>query len=87
MAYSEALAWGVPVVGTTAGAIAESAPAEAALLTPPDDAGAFAAAIRRLIENPAERRRFGEAARTAAAALPTWEDSAALFARAIEAAT
>ena len=86
MAFSEAIAHGLPVVGTTAGAIPEAAPASAALLTPPDDAGAFAAAVRRLIENPAERRRLAAAARAAAATLPTWDNSAALFARAIEAA-
>jgi glycosyltransferase involved in cell wall biosynthesis len=87
MALSEAIAWGVPVVGTTAGAIPETAPPGAALLTPPDDAGAFAAAVRRLIENPAERLRLGAAAQDAATALPTWDDSAALFSQAIEAAT
>ncbi len=85
MAFSEAIAHGVPLVGTTAGAIPETAPAGAALLAPPDDVGAFAVAVRRLIENPAERHRLGAAARAAAAALPTWEDSAALFSRAIEA--
>jgi glycosyltransferase involved in cell wall biosynthesis len=85
MAFSEAIAHGVPLVGTTAGAIPETAPAGAALLAPPDDVSAFAVAVRRLIENPAERHRLGAAARAAAAALPTWEDSAALFSRAIEA--
>jgi glycosyltransferase involved in cell wall biosynthesis len=86
MAYAEAIAHGAPVVGTTAGAIPETLPASAALLTPPDDAEAFADAVRRLIENPDERRRLSAAARAAAAALPTWEESAALFAQAIEAA-
>jgi len=86
MAFSEAIANGLPIVGTTAGAIPETAPAGAALLAPPDDAGAFAAAVRRLIEDPGERRRLAAAARAAAAALPTWEQSAALFSRAIEAA-
>jgi glycosyltransferase involved in cell wall biosynthesis len=86
MAFSEAIAHGLPVVGTTGGAIREAAPAGAALLTPPGDAGAFAAVVRRLIENPTERRRLGAEARAAAAALPTWDDSAALFSRAIEAA-
>lgn len=86
MAFSEAIAHGLPVVGTTAGAIPETVPAGAALLTPPDDAGAFAAALRGLIENPAARRRLGAAAQAAAPALPSWEDAAALFGEAIEAA-
>ena len=37
MAFAEAIAHGLPVVGTTAGAIPETVPAGAALLTPPDD--------------------------------------------------
>ncbi len=86
MALSEAIAHGVPVVGAMAGAIPETAPSGAALLAPPGDAGAFAAALRRLIERPAERRRLAAAAWAAAAALPTWEESATLFSRAIEAA-
>jgi len=84
MAFAEAIAHGAPIVGTTAGAIPETTPPGAGLLAPPDDVGAFSAAVRRLIENPAERRRRAAAARAGAAALPTWEQSAALFARAIE---
>ena len=41
-------------------------------------------ALRRLIGDPAERRRLATNARAAAAQLPTWQDSAQLFARAIE---
>ncbi len=84
MAFSEAIAHGVPVVGTTAGAIPETAPPGAALLAPPGDIDALSAAVRRLIENPAERRRRAAAAWAAASALPTWRQSAELFSRAIE---
>ncbi len=86
MAIAEAIAHGLPVVGTTAGAIPQTAPAGASLLAPPNDAGALAAALRRLIEDSAARRRLAAAARPAPAALPTWEHSAALFAQAIETA-
>ena len=67
MAYAEALAHGLPIVGTTGGAIAETAPATAALLALPDDVDAFAAALRRLIEDPGERRRLAAGAWAAAA--------------------
>ena len=87
MVYGEAIAHGLPVIGTTAGAIAETVPAEAGVLVPADDVAALTAALRRLIVDTAERRRLAAAARAAAPRLPTWRGSAALFARAIEAAT
>jgi glycosyltransferase involved in cell wall biosynthesis len=86
MAFSEALAHGLPVIGTTAGAIPHTVVPGAGILVAPDDAPALAAALRRAIENPAERRRMAAAARMAARALPSWQDSAKLFARALEAA-
>jgi len=86
MAYAEAIAHGLPIVGTSAGAIPETAPATCALLAPPGDVDAFAAAVRRLIEDSGERARLAAGAWAAAAALPTWEESAKLFGEAIEAA-
>jgi glycosyltransferase involved in cell wall biosynthesis len=86
MAFAEALAHGLPVIGTTGGATAETVPADAGILVAPDDVTAFARALRRLISSNTERERMAAAARTAAAALPTWQDSAKLFAAAIETA-
>jgi glycosyltransferase involved in cell wall biosynthesis len=82
MAFAEAIAHGVPVVGTTAGAIPETVPESAGVLVPPDDAEALATALRRLIEDPAERERL--AAATHAVAFPSWREQAALFARVLE---
>jgi glycosyltransferase involved in cell wall biosynthesis len=84
MAYAEAIAHGLPVIGTTAGAIPETVPAQAGVLVPPGDADALAAALRRLIEDPAQRARLAAGARGAAVRLPTWEGSAELFSQAIE---
>jgi glycosyltransferase involved in cell wall biosynthesis len=86
MVFAEAIAHGLPVIGTTAGAIPDTVPAAAGLLVPPDDVDALAAALRRLIVDAGERDRLAAAARAAAARLPTWAGSAALFSRAIEAA-
>jgi glycosyltransferase involved in cell wall biosynthesis len=87
MAYAEAIAYGLPVIGTTAGAIPDTVPAAAGVLVPPDDAAALAAALRRLIAQPAERDTLAAGARAAADALPTWRGSAELFAQAIERAS
>jgi glycosyltransferase involved in cell wall biosynthesis len=84
MALAEAIGHGLPVVSTTAGAIPDTVPAEAGLLVPPDDTIALAQALRRLIGDPPERQRLATNARTAAAQLPTWQDTARLFASAIE---
>jgi glycosyltransferase involved in cell wall biosynthesis len=85
MGFAEAIARGLPVIGTEAGAIPETVPAGTGLLVPPDDAPALAAALRRLITDAGERGRLAAAARTAAAQLPTWADSAMLFSLALKA--
>jgi glycosyltransferase involved in cell wall biosynthesis len=85
MALAEAIAHGLPIVSTMAGAIPDTVPAGVGLLVPPDDVPALARALRRLISDRAERRQFAVNARAAAAQLPTWEESARRFARAIEA--
>ena len=84
MALAEAIGHGLPVVSTRAGAIPDTVPADAGLLVAPDDTIALAQALRRLIGDPLERRRLATNARAAAAQLPTWQDSARLFAGAIQ---
>jgi len=85
MAFAEAMAHGLPVVGTTAGAIPDTVPPQAGLLVAPDDVAALANALRMLIENPDMRRRLARGAYAAAHELPRWADSAKLLAGAIEA--
>jgi glycosyltransferase involved in cell wall biosynthesis len=84
MAFAEAISHGLPVIGTTAGAIPDTVPAGTGVLVPPDDIAALTAALRRLIENADERRQLAANARTAAANLPTWQESAKIFSAAIE---
>jgi glycosyltransferase involved in cell wall biosynthesis len=85
MAFSEAIAYGIPVVGTRAGAIPDTVPANTGILVEPDDVPAFAVALRRLISDADERKRLAAAARTAAAKLPTWQETARIVARTLEA--
>ena len=84
MAYAEAIAHGLPVIGTTAGAIPDTVHSEAGVLVPPDDVPALAAALRHLIESPKDRAQLANGARRAANNLPTWAESAKLFSAAIE---
>jgi glycosyltransferase involved in cell wall biosynthesis len=82
MAYTEAIAHGVPVIGTTAGAIPQTVSAAAGVLVEPDDVEALAGTLQRLIANRHERERLAAGAR--AAKFPSWAEQAALFARTLE---
>ncbi|RTL71220.1 MAG: glycosyltransferase family 1 protein [Hyphomicrobiales bacterium] len=84
MALAEAISHGLPIVSTRAGAIPDTVPGGAGLLVPPDDAGALADALRRLIADTRARRELAAGARDAALRLPTWSDAGRLFADAIE---
>lgn len=84
MAYSDALAHGLPVIGTKAGAITETVPHEAGLLVTAGDAAALAEALRCALSDPGLRLRLTEAALVAARQLPTWPQSGVIFASALE---
>jgi glycosyltransferase involved in cell wall biosynthesis len=84
MAYAEAIVHGVPVVGTQAGAVPETVPSGAGVLVPSDDVATLAAVLRRLITDRTERERLAAGARAAASSFPSWRESAALFATALE---
>jgi len=84
MAYAEAVAHGLPVIGTNAGAIPETVPVDAGLLVAPGDIPALAHALCRVIGDAALRRQLAGAARAAAPQFPTWRQSAEIFARALE---
>ena len=84
MAYAEALAHGLPVIGTTGGAISDTVPSEAGILVEPGNPEALAQALSVLIVDPHRRAALAAGARTAAARLPTWRESSALFAHALD---
>jgi glycosyltransferase involved in cell wall biosynthesis len=85
MAFAEAIAHGLPIAGTTAGAIAETVPANAGILVEPDDVPALSDALRRLISDPVLRDVLATGARSGAKALPTWRQSAELFSQVLAA--
>ena len=86
MAFAEAIAHGLPVVGTKAGAIPETVPDGAGILVPPDDVAALAAALRTMIADRDLRERCAAAARRAALQLPTWDATAQTFLRVLRGA-
>src|SRR5262245_10172880 len=87
MALAEAIAYGLPVIATTAGAIPDTVPPGAGILVPPDDCAALAAALRRVVASREARQRLAAQARAAAAQLPAWPQSAQVFASVLEAVT
>jgi glycosyltransferase involved in cell wall biosynthesis len=84
MALAEAVARGIPVVSTTAGAIPETVPPSAGVLVPPGDSRALAKALAPLLDDEEARARLAANARAAAAALPTWRMAAERFAAALD---
>jgi glycosyltransferase involved in cell wall biosynthesis len=84
MAYAEAMAHGLPVIGTDAGAIPETVPATAGILLPAGDRAALGAALDRMIGDGVLRRTYAAGARAAAADLIDWADTARDWGRAFD---
>lgn len=84
MAVAEALAHGLPVLASRAGALADTLPQDAGLLVPPGDPAALRAALARLISDRGLRARLAAGARAAAQRLPTWGQAAARFGAVLE---
>lgn len=83
MALAEAVAYGLPVVSTTAGAIPETVPAGARLLVMPGDSEALAQALATVMEDPATIRRLRINALAGRNTLSTWKDASHQFAAAL----
>ncbi len=82
MVLSEAMLHGLPVVTCAVGAVPTTV-GDAALLVPANDPAAFAAALRRLLTDQADARRFAQRSLRKAERLPQWEDTAQVFRRVI----
>lgn len=81
MAYTEAVAYGIPVIGSGGGAVKDTLPPGASIYCGTEDVEQLRSSLERMIGDPAQRREFAAAARLAAARLPTWEDAASTFSR------
>lgn len=80
MVLAEAMARGLPIVTTRAGATSETVPDGAALKAPPGDPAALASALRRMIEDAVLRESCAAASWEAGQALPRWRDTAQIVA-------
>lgn len=81
MVFAEALAAGLPVIAARAGAVPDVVPESAGLLVPPDDTASLTTALHSLLTREDLRRQLQAGARSAAAKLPTWADTARRVAR------
>jgi glycosyltransferase involved in cell wall biosynthesis len=77
LVLQEALRAGAAIVATRVGGIPDLADAAAALLVPPDDATALAAAVRSVLTDASLAHRLRAAASRRGAALPTADDAVA----------
>lgn len=87
MVISEAVAYGLPVITTTGGALATTLPPEAGIAVPPDDPTALRDAIAALLDDPSRRQALARGARRARRELNDWDRSVALFMALIEEAS
>lgn len=79
MAFAEAMAHGLPIIATAAGAIPATVPPDAGILVPPGDVPALAAALDRVITDRALLAQLGAGARRQAGALPDWPQAVAAW--------
>lgn len=76
MVLTEALARGLPILCTTGGAAAETAPDEAALKVLPGNVAALRQGLGVLIDDGVARKARADAAWRAAGSLPRWQETA-----------
>lgn len=76
MAFTEAMARGLPIVACEGGAVTTTVPADVGVFVAPGNAKALAEKLRWLLTNPAEIKQRSDASWKHAANLPRWKDAA-----------
>ena len=84
MVLSEALAHGLPIISTDAGAIPEVVPKSAGILVSPGDHLALAAAMQKIIVDRDLRKKMQLNAQTIAHDLPSWKNCAEFVIKGLE---
>ena len=84
MALAEALARGLPIVSTLAGAVPDTVPPDAGLLVRPGDPVTLRGALARFLDEPDLRAGLAAGARAARERLPSWSESCARLSHALD---
>lgn len=84
MAVAEALAHGLPVISTQAGAIPELVGSRAGLLVATEDVGMLRAALNRVLSEPDLLDSLAMGAQAVRSTLPRWPHACALMARVLQ---
>ncbi len=84
MAFAEAMAHGLPVIGSGEGAVRETLPEGAAIYCPAEDAVSLQTALEGLMNDPDRRIALAAAARKAAESFPDWQAASAQFAHILQ---
>jgi glycosyltransferase involved in cell wall biosynthesis len=84
MAVAEALAHGLPVIGTHTGALADLVGTEAGLLVEPDDVHALHAALARILNEPALLASLASGAAAVRNGLPRWPQACTRMSQILE---
>lgn len=83
MVLAEAMARGLPIVCTTGGAAAETAPDAAAIKVAPGSVEQFRSGLECVLADADRRRAMAEASWAAGRLLPTWDDTTRIIADAL----
>ncbi len=84
MAYAEAIVRGLPVIGTTAGAIPDTVPQSCGILVEPENTIELQNAIETLLTDKDQLNQFRLGVQASANDFPTWESSAKKFKEILE---
>lgn len=79
MVYAEAIVRGLPVIGTTAGAIPDTVPETCGMLVEPGNSKALAKAIEEMLSSAEVLESYKQGAIKAEPSFPTWQQSANAF--------
>jgi len=84
-ATAEAIVRGLPVIGTSAGAIPDTVPETCGILVEPNNVAALTKAIDEMLKDPQVLADFKKGALDAGPSFPVWKESANEFFKVLEA--